>query len=88
MPAVKGRAVAEAVSHQPVTEDRVRYHAIPREFYGGQMAVGQAFLWVVFPLAVSMIILFFIYMWFLPKQTGEAYEPSKKQGPFKKSRSI
>jgi hypothetical protein len=41
MPAVKGRAVAEAVSRLPVIEDRVRSLAIPREFYSGQMAVGQ-----------------------------------------------
>jgi hypothetical protein len=82
MPAVKCRAVAVAVSRRPVTEDRVRSHAIPREFYGGQMAVGQ-----VFSLG-SLFSLFFIYTLLLPEQMGEAYEPSKKQGPFKKSRSI
>jgi len=47
MPTVNGRAVADAVSRRPVTEDRVRSHAIPREFDGGQMAVEQVFLWVV-----------------------------------------
>jgi hypothetical protein len=56
MPAVKYRAVAVAVavSRRPVTEDRVRSHAIPREFYGGQMAVGQVFLWVVCFPSVSI----------------------------------
>lgn len=54
MPAVKGRAVAEAVSCRPVTEDLVRSHAIPREFYGRQMAVGQVFLWVVGFSSVSI----------------------------------
>jgi hypothetical protein len=47
MPTVNGRVVADAIIRRPVTEDRVRSHAIPREFYGRQMAVGQAFLWVL-----------------------------------------
>jgi hypothetical protein len=73
MPTVNGRAVADAVSRRPVTEDRVRYHASPREFYGGQMAVGQVFLLVVYcHLPVSILILFFIYMLLLPEQTDEA----------------
>jgi len=55
MPVVKGRAVpwlGRLVAC--LTEDWVRSHAIPVEYYGRQMAVGQVFLWVVCFSSVSI----------------------------------
>jgi len=48
------RAVAQAVSHQPlVTEACVWSQASPLGIYGGQSGMGQAFLWVFLFSAVS-----------------------------------
>jgi hypothetical protein len=55
MPAVKGCAVVEMVIRHSVTaKDQVQSHANPPEFYGGQMAAEQVFLWVVCFSAVSI----------------------------------
>jgi hypothetical protein len=83
MPAVKGLAVAEAVSRRPVTEDGVRSHAIPREFYGGQMAVGQVFLWVVClsPVCINAHTLLYLHV-ALTRTNGRSL------GTFQKARAI
>jgi hypothetical protein len=83
-PAVKARAVAEAVIRRPVTaKDRVRSHASPREFYGGQMAVGQVFLWVVCFSSVSINSHTLRYLHVALTRTNE-----RSLGSFQKGRVI
>jgi hypothetical protein len=49
-----GRAVAKAVSHQPLTTEAwVWSQASPLGIYGAQSGMGQAFLWVFLFSAVS-----------------------------------
>jgi hypothetical protein len=49
-----GRAVAQTVSHQPLTTEAwVWSQASPLGIYGGQSGMGKAFLWVFLFSAVS-----------------------------------
>jgi len=64
-----------------VTEDRVRSHAIPGEFYGVQMA-GQVFLWVVCFPSVNINAHTLLYLHALTRTNGRSL------GTFQKARAI
>jgi hypothetical protein len=87
--------VAQAVSRRCLTaEARVRSEVGTCEICGVQSGTGTGFFfseYFRFPLSVSFrrcSILICIYMLLLAGQTGEAWEPSKKQWPFSKRGTV